>query len=153
MMTFDNSEEGRGRSNITLYNTAYSNDEEGRFFDLNQRLQLDNILLTVSVPYDYNCPSVQTELHKRTCPVYSLYQSSTAAMKRHKRLHSSKYLKQQKTIIIKTEKQIQVINGNDSKSGEESKGDNIPQNKTNIITNAPLIENIFDVLASDFIEV
>ncbi|CAF4347339.1 unnamed protein product, partial [Adineta steineri] len=125
----------------------------GRFFDLNQRLQLDSIIPTVNVPYDYNCPSVQTELHKRTCPVCSLYHSSAAAMKRHKRLHSSKYLKQQKTIIIKTEKQIRVIDGNDSESGEESKDDNIPQNKTNIKTDAPLLENIFDVLASDFIEV
>ncbi|CAF1570559.1 unnamed protein product, partial [Adineta steineri] len=35
--------------------------------------------------------------------------------------------------------------------GEESEDDNIPQNKTNIITDAPLIENIFDFLASDFI--
>ncbi|CAF4330007.1 unnamed protein product [Adineta steineri] len=92
------------------------------------------------------CPLVQTELHKRICPVCSLYHSSAAAMKRHKRLHSSKYLKQQKAIIIKTEKQIQVIDGNDSKSGEESKDDNAPQNKTNIITDAPLIENILDFI-------
>ncbi|CAF4358375.1 unnamed protein product, partial [Adineta steineri] len=145
--------QGRGRSNITLYNIAYSDDKEGHFFDLYQRLQLDNILPTVNVPYDYNCPSVQTELHKQTCPVCSLYHSSTAAMKRHIRLYSSKYLKQQKAIIIKTEKQIQVIDGNDSGSGEESGDDNIPQNKTNIITDAPLVENIFDFLASDFIEV
>ncbi|CAF4434389.1 unnamed protein product, partial [Adineta steineri] len=55
-------------------------------------------------------------------------------------------------IIIKTEKQIQVIDSNDSESGEESEDDNIPQNKTNIITDALLIENIFDFLASDFIE-
>ncbi|CAF4401583.1 unnamed protein product, partial [Adineta steineri] len=89
----DCSREEKGRSNITLYNIAYSNDKEGRFFDLYQRLQLDSILPTVNVPYDYNCTLVQTELHKR--------------------LHSSKYLKQQKAIIMKTEKQIQVIDGND----------------------------------------
>ncbi|CAF4431153.1 unnamed protein product, partial [Adineta steineri] len=112
----------------------------GRFFDLYQRLQFDNILPTVNVPYDYSCPSVQTELHKRTCPVYSLYHSSAAAMKQHTRLHSSKYLKQQKANVIKTEKQVQVIDGNDSGSGEESEDDNIPQNKTDIITDAPLIE-------------
>ncbi|CAF4324668.1 unnamed protein product, partial [Adineta steineri] len=91
-----------------------------------------------NVPYDYNCLSVQTELHKRTCLMCSLYYSSSAAMKRHKRLHPSKYLKQQKAIIIKTEKQIQVIDVNDSESWEESKNDNISQNKTNIITDAPL---------------
>ncbi|CAF4357838.1 unnamed protein product, partial [Adineta steineri] len=101
----------------------------GRFFDLYQRLQLDNTL----------------------CSLY--HSSSAAAMKRHKRLHSSKYLKQQKVIIIKTEQQIQVIDSNDSESGEESEDVNIPQNKTNIITDASLIENIFDFLASDFIEV
>ncbi|CAF1564177.1 unnamed protein product, partial [Adineta steineri] len=37
-----------------------------------------------NAPYDYNCPSVQTEPHKRPCPVGSLYHSSAAAMKRHK---------------------------------------------------------------------
>ncbi|CAF4431073.1 unnamed protein product [Adineta steineri] len=83
-----------GAFNITLYNIAYSDHKEGRFFDLYQRLQLDNILSTVNVPHDYNCPSVQTELHKRTYPVCSLYHSLTTAMKRHQRLHSSKYPKQ-----------------------------------------------------------
>ncbi|CAF1233259.1 unnamed protein product [Rotaria sordida] len=73
-------------------------------------------------------------------------------MKRHKRLHSSKYLKQQKAIIVKKEKQVQVIDGDDSESGEESEDDNILQNKTNIIPGTPLIENIFDFLASDFTE-
>ncbi|CAF4386672.1 unnamed protein product, partial [Adineta steineri] len=62
-------------------------------------------------------------------------------------------LEQQKAIIIKTEKQIRVIDGNYNESGEESKDDKIPQNKTNNITDAPLIENIVDFLASDFIEV
>ncbi|CAF1510185.1 unnamed protein product [Adineta steineri] len=71
-------------SPMGLLNTAYSNDKEGRFFDLYQRLQRDNILPTVNVPYDYDCLSVQTELHKRTCPVCSVYHSSAAAMKRHK---------------------------------------------------------------------
>ncbi|CAF4439363.1 unnamed protein product, partial [Adineta steineri] len=36
--------------------------KEGRFFDLYQRLRLDNILPTVNVSYDFNCPSVQSEL-------------------------------------------------------------------------------------------
>lgn len=106
----------------------------------------------MNVPYDHNCPSVQSELQKRTCPVCCLYHPSVAAMKRHKRLHSSKYLKQQKAIIVNREKQVNVIDVNDSESGEESEDDNIPQNKTNIINGAPLIENIFDFLASDFME-
>ncbi|CAF3717102.1 unnamed protein product [Rotaria sp. Silwood1] len=127
-------------------------DKDGRFVDLYQRLQLDNILSTTNVPYDYNCPSVQSELQKRTCPVCYLYHPSAAAMKRHKRLHSSKYLKQQKAITVKREQQVQVIDGIDSESGEESEDDNMPQNKTNIIPGAPLIENIFDFLASDFME-
>ncbi len=71
-------------------------------------------------------------------------------MKRHKRLHSSKYLKQQKAIIVNREKQVNVIDVNDSESGED---DNISQNKTNIINGAPLIENIFDFLASDFMKI
>ncbi|CAF3712034.1 unnamed protein product [Rotaria sordida] len=78
---------------------------------------------------------------------YLLQIIKSAAMKRHKRLHSSKYLKQQKAIIVKKEKQVQVIDGDDSESGEESEDDNILQNKTNIIPGTPLIENIFDFLA------
>ncbi|CAF1517962.1 unnamed protein product, partial [Adineta steineri] len=69
-----------------LYNIAYSNDKEELFFDLYQRLQLNNILSTMNVPYDYNYSSVQTERHKRTCPMCSLHHSSAAAMKRHNRL-------------------------------------------------------------------
>lgn len=90
-------------------------------------------------------------VQKRTCPMCCLYHPS-AAMKRHKQFHSSKYLKQQKAIIVNREKQVQVIDVNDSESGEESEDDNIPQNKTNIIPGAPLIENIFDFLASGFME-
>ncbi|CAF4172871.1 unnamed protein product, partial [Rotaria sp. Silwood2] len=128
------------------------NDKDGRFVDLYQRLQLDNILPMINVPYDYNCPSVQNELQKRTCPLCCLYHPSAAAMKRHKRLHSSKYLKQQKVIIAKIEKKVQVTDDNDRESDKDSEDDNIPENKTNIKAGAPLIENIFDFLASDFIE-
>ncbi|CAF3921937.1 unnamed protein product [Rotaria sp. Silwood1] len=131
---------------------AELSDKDGRFVDLYQRLQLDNILPTVNVSYDYNCPSVQGELQKRTWPVCCLYHPSVAAMKRHKRLHSSKYLKEQKAVILKREKQVQVIDSNDSESGEENQDDIATQNQMNIINGAPLIENIFDFLASDFME-
>ncbi|CAF1293240.1 unnamed protein product, partial [Rotaria sordida] len=127
-------------------------DKDGRFVDLYQRLQLNNILPIINMPYDYNCSSVQNELQKRTCPVCCLYHPSAAAMKRHKRLHSSKYLKQQKAIIAKIGKQVQVTDDNDSESDEDSEDDNIPQSKTNIKAGAPLVENTFDFLASDFIE-
>ncbi|CAF4228124.1 unnamed protein product, partial [Rotaria sp. Silwood2] len=60
---------------------AELNDKDGRFVDLYQRLQLDNILPTANVVYDDNCPSVQNELQKRTCPVCFLYHPSGAPMK------------------------------------------------------------------------
>ena len=74
-------------------------------------------------------------------------------MKRHKSLHSSKYFKQQKAIIVKREKRDNVTGVNDSESDEESEDVNIPQNKTNITNGAPIIDNTFDFLASDFVEI
>lgn len=106
----------------------------------------------MNIAYDYNCPSVQSELQKRTCPLCCLYHPSVAAMKRHKRVHSAKYLKEQNGVIVKTGKQVQVIDNNDNESDEENQINTGPQNRTNIISGAPLIENIFDFLASDFIE-
>lgn len=73
-------------------------------------------------------------------------------MKRHKRLHSSKYLKEQKAVILKTETQFQVINTGDSESEKENQKNTSTGNEMNIINGAPLMENIFDFLTSDFIE-
>ncbi len=41
-------------------------------------------------------------------------------MKRHKRLHSPKYLKEQKAMILKEAEQLQVIDSGDSASEEEN---------------------------------
>ncbi len=71
-----------------------------------------------------------------------------------KRLYSSKYLKQQKSIIIKTTKQTQIINSDDSE--DENEEDNqtsvVLGNEMKVKNGAPLIENIFDFFASDFVE-
>jgi hypothetical protein len=48
---------------------AESNDKDGRFVDLLQRLILNNIVPAINMVYDYSCPSIQNELAKRTCPV------------------------------------------------------------------------------------
>ncbi len=49
-----------------------------------------------------------------------LYHPSVATMKRHKQLHSPKYLKEQKAMILKEAEQLQVIDSGDSASEEEN---------------------------------
>lgn len=132
---------------VGIYATEL-NDKDGRFVDLYQRLQLKNLLPTNTV-YDYNCPSVQDELQKRTCPVCFLYHSSAAAMKRHKRLHSSKYLKEEQTSLLRR-KECPNIPSDISDGEEENRRNRASPNR---MSGAPLIENIFDFLASDFAEI
>ena len=106
----------------------------------------------MNIGYDYNCPSVQSEIEKRTCSVCFLYHSSVATVKRHKRLHSSRYLKEQKANILKTTKQTEIINNGDSESEDDNQNSIVLGNEINVIDGAPLIQNIFDFLASDFVE-
>ncbi|CAF4650893.1 unnamed protein product, partial [Rotaria magnacalcarata] len=73
-----------------------------------------------------------------------------ATMTRHKRLHNSKYLVKQQ-IISETKKHIQVLDHYDS-GGEDNNKDETLAPNVNVNLDAPLIQNIFDFLASDFLE-
>ncbi|CAF4890528.1 unnamed protein product, partial [Rotaria socialis] len=130
---------------------AELNDKDGRFVDLLQRLILNNIVPAINMVYDYACPSVQNELAKLTCPVCFLYHASIATMTRHKRLHNSKYLVKQH-IILETKKHIQVLDHYDSDDEDNNKHETLAPN-VNVNLDAPLIQNIFDFLASDFLEI
>ncbi|CAF4369068.1 unnamed protein product [Rotaria magnacalcarata] len=132
---------------------AELNNKHGRFVDLLQRLQFDNILATTNAAYDYNCPSVQRELQQRTCSNCASYHPSAVAMKRHKRIHSPKDFKEQQKMILKTKQQSHVIDCSHSKSEEAYQNIATLPDTINPIHGAPLIENIFDFLASDFIEI
>ena len=102
--------------------------------------------------YDHYCPSIQDELSKRTCPVWSLYHPSVVTMKRHKNLHSAKYLLKQWGVKLEDRSRVQLANRCDS--DEENDQDNKAFTRTiDSHGNAPLINNIFVFLASDFVEV
>ena len=55
-------------------------------------------------------------------------------------------------MTLKITKQIQIINSGDSESEEDNQNNIVFGNEMNVINGAPLIENIFDLLASDFVE-
>ena len=139
-------------SNFVGICVAELNDKDGRFVDLYQRLQFDNLLSKDDLVYDHNCPSIQVELSKRTCPICFLYHSSAAAMKRHQKMHSSKHLKEHQTITLKKKEQFQIIDNVDSESEEDTRNESVIHNENDDQSGAPLIENIFDFLASDFVE-
>ena len=73
-------------------------------------------------------------------------------MKRHKRLHSLKYLKEQKANILRTTTSTEIIINNVSESEDDDQDNIVRGNKMHVTKNAVLIENIFHFLASDFVE-
>ncbi|CAF4485859.1 unnamed protein product [Rotaria sp. Silwood2] len=130
------------------------NDKYGRFVDLYQRLQLDNLIPAAHIGYDYQCSSVQDEILKRTCSICFLYHPSSTAMIQHKKLHSSKYLKKQQAVVLAKKEQIQENNDNNNSEDEEDHSTNIDLRYcVGAHSVAPLIDNIFDFLASDFVEI
>ena len=120
--------------------------------DLFRRLQLDNLLSIANMAYDHYCPSIQDELSKRTYPVCSLYHPAIVTMKRHQNLHSAKYLLKPWGVKLQDRSRVQLVNRCDS--DEESDQDHNAFTRTiDSHGNAPLINNIFDFLPSDFVEV
>ena len=65
-----------------------SDDEAGHFYDLPTRLMLDTLAPTTDfrqLPFDFSCPTVKSELHKKVCQSCGIYFSSAKALQVHKR--------------------------------------------------------------------
>jgi hypothetical protein len=62
------------------------------------------------------------------------------------------YLKEQQVVLSKINKQLRVFNSGNSENDGDNQNRTILPSEIDVVQGAPFIENIFDFLASDFIE-
>ena len=103
------------------------------------------------VPFDLYCPSMQDKLSKGICKICNRYWPSAAAMIRHKKCHRN---------VNGLEAESEEQSGRESEVDEESSHElsceeAMPEESSSNENDGeimPVFRNIFDVLASPFIE-
>ncbi|XP_023240195.1 uncharacterized protein LOC111638679 [Centruroides sculpturatus] len=70
-------------------------DEDARFMHLFQRLNLESFVLSQTgnqnnLPYDYFCPTIQSQIKERTCFTCHMYFASKKKISEHKKLTNHK---------------------------------------------------------------
>ena len=103
------------------------------------------------MPFDLYCPSMQEKLSKGICKICNRYWPSAAAMIRHKKCHRN---------VNELEAESEEESGRESEVDEESShelsGEEAMPEESSSNENdgeiMPVFRNIFDVLASPFIE-
>ena len=125
------------------------------FVKLNNRLLLKKTPIAggvyTKVPFDLYCPSMQGKLSKGICPVCESYWPSAAAMLRHKKCH------RKISQLIQNEGSESELESEDERNeialSEFISGNESESNKHETENIIPKFINIFDILASPFMEV
>lgn len=108
---------------------AEIDDKEGRFGSLYQRMALSRLQPKndfKSFPFDFYCTSIHDQLNKRTCRTCGLYFPSQVALKNHQSLHS--------------------------RDSREKEKDVAPRKIALPCKSIPVLDNIFDLMQSPFID-
>ena len=131
------------------------NPKKFEFVCLTKRLLLKKIPFAATkydeVPFDLYCPSMQEKLSKGICKICNRYWPSAAAMIRHKKCHRN---------VNELEAESVEESGRESEVDEESSHElsceeAMPEESSSNENDGeimPVFRNIFDVLASPFIE-
>ena len=133
------------------------NQKKFEFVRLNKRLLLKKTPIAggkyTQVPFDLYWPSMQGKLSKGICPVCKSYSPSAAAILRHKKSHrKTKQVIEHEAIEIELQsegegREIESESESEFELGNETESNK--QEKEEYIS----FTNIFDILASPFMEV
>ena len=98
------------------------------------------------VPFDLYCPSMQEKLKKGICSICNRYWPSAAAMIRHKKCHRKAAVQESE---VNEESDLESESNLDSSDHEVLE---IPKESSDDVEVMPVFKNIFEVLASPFVE-
>ena len=129
------------------------------FVRLNKRLLLKKTPIAggenSEVPFNLYCPSMQGKLYKGICPACKSYWPSAAAMLRHAKCHrKTRQVIESEGSEIELESEgerREIESESESEFESESERESNKQEKEEDIM--PTSTNIFDILASPFMEV
>ena len=147
--------EYKSNGQVAVASIYLKNPKKFEFVRLTKRLLMQKIPFAATkydeVPFDLYCPSMQEKLSKGICKICNRYWPSAAAMIRHKKCHRN---------VNELEAESEEESGRESEVDEESSHElsyeeAMPEESSSIENDGeimPVFRNIFDVLASPFIE-